>query len=162
MPTSRTVAHLAPVLLGVSTGLRSFTPIALTALFAQNGKLPVKGTWAEWIAHPAAVGVLSTAAVGEYVGDKLPKTANRTAPLGLIGRLSLGGLVGAIVATAYKRPLAGGIALGALGAAAGTYGGFYVRKGLSKGVGVNDIVSGILGDSASVALALRSLRRLTA
>lgn len=162
MPPSPVVTRLAPTLLGVSTGLRSFTPLAVTAWFAKSGKFPVKGTWAEWIAHPAAVGLLSAAAVGEYVGDKLPNTPDRTAPMGLIGRLSLGGLVGAIVATAYKRPLAGGIALGALGAAAGTYGGFYLRKGLTQGAGLNDIPVAITGDSAAVALALRALRRLTA
>ena len=162
MPPSRTVAHLAPALLGVSTGLRSFTALAVTAAFARSGKLPVKGTWAEWISHPVAVGLFTAAAAGEFVGDKLPNTPNRTAALGLIGRLSLGGLVGAIVATAYKRPIAGGVALGALGAAAGTYGGFYLRKGLTKGAGMNDIPVAITGDSAAVALAIRSLRRLTA
>ncbi len=162
MPSSKVVAHLAPVLLGVGTGIRSFTPLAVTAWFAQGGKLPVKGTWAEWIAHPASVAIFTAAAAGEYIGDKLPNTPARTAPLGLVGRLSLGGLVGAIVATALRRPLAGGIALGALGAAAGTYGGFYLRKGLTKGAGLNDIPVAITGDAAAIALAIRSLRRLTA
>ena len=162
MPPSRTVAHLAPALLGVSTGLRSFTPLAVAAAFARSGKLPLTGTWAQWVAHPVAVGLLSAAAAGEFVGDKLPNTPDRTSPLGLFGRLTLGGLVGAIVATAYKRPLAGGIALGTLGAAAGTYGGYYLRKELTKGAGLNDLPVAITGDAASVALAIRALRRLTA
>ena len=162
MPPSPVVAHVAPALLGVSTGLRSFTPLAVTAWFAHLGKLPVEGTWASWIAHPAAVGLLTAAAAGESIGDKLPNTPNRTAPLGLIGRLTLGGLVGAIIATAFRRPLAGGIALGALGSAAGTYGGFYLRRGLTQGAGLNDIPVAISGDAAAVALAVRSIRRLTA
>ncbi len=162
MPPSSTVAHVATPLLGVSTGLRSFTPLAVAAWFAYAGELPVKGTWASWLAHPAAVGVLTAAAVGEFVGDKLPNTPDRTAPLGLIGRLALGATVGAVVATAFRRPLAGGIALGALGAAAGTYGGFYARRGLTKGAGLNDIPVAITGDAAAVALAVRSFRRLTA
>ena len=162
MEKSAVVAHVATPLLGVSTGLRSFTPLAVTAWFARSGKLPVKGTWAEWIAHPAAVGLFSAAAVGEYIGDKLPNTPDRTAPLGLIGRLTLGGLVGAIVATAARRPVAGGVALGALGAAVGTYGGFYLRKGLTEGAGMADLPWAISGDAASVALAVRALRRLTA
>ena len=160
MEKSAVVAHVATPLLGVSTGLRSFTPLAVTAWFARSGKLPVKGTWAEWIAHPAAVGLFSAAAVGEYIGDKLPNTPDRTAPLGLIGRLTLGGLVGAIVATAARRPVAGGV--GALGAAVGTYGGFYLRKGLTEGAGMADLPWAISGDAASVALAVRALRRLTA
>lgn len=161
MKKEAVVAHIATPLLGVSTGLRSFTALAVTAWFARLGKLPVTGTWASWIRHPASVGILSAAAVGEYVGDKLPNTPNRTAPAALIGRLAIGGLVGAVVATAFRRPLAGGIALGAAGAAAGTYGGFYLRRGLTKGAGLADLPVAISGDAAAVALAVRSLRRLT-
>ena len=161
MNKSAVVAHVATPLLGVSTGLRTFTSLAVTAWFARLGKLPVEGTWASWIAHPAAVGLLSAAAVGEYIGDKLPNTPNRTDPAALVGRLAFGGLVGAVVATAFKRPIAGGIALGAAGAAAGTYGGFYLRRGLTKGVGMADLPVAISGDAAAVALAVRALRRLT-
>ncbi len=162
MKPSPVVAHLAPTLLGVSTGLRSFTPLAVASWFAYLGKLPVKDTWASWLAHPAAVASFTAAAAGESVGDKMPNTPNRTAPVALIGRLALGATVGAIVATAFKRNIAGGIALGALGAAAGTYGGFYARKGLVKGAGLNDLPVAVTGDAAAVALAVRSLRRLTA
>ena len=156
------VAHVATPLLGVSTGFRSFTPLAVAAWFARAGKLPLTGTWASWLRHPAAVGTLTAAAVGEYVGDKLPGTPDRTAPLPLIGRLALGGMVGAVVATAFRRPVAGGVAMGVVGAAAGTYGGFYLRRGLTKGAGLADLPVAISGDAATVALAVRSLRRLTA
>ncbi len=162
MPPSAATAHLATPLLGFSTGLRSFTPMAVTAWFARLGKLPVTGTWASWVRHPVSVGLFTAAALGEYIADKLPSTPDRTAPVPLIGRLVLGGLVGAIVATAFRRPIAGGIALGALGAAAGSYGGFYARKGLTHGLGLNDIPVAIAGDSAAVSLAIRSLRRLCA
>ncbi|HLI78250.1 MAG TPA: DUF4126 family protein [Acidobacteriaceae bacterium] len=162
MASSRVVAHVAPSLLGVSTGLRSFTPLAVAAWFARTGKLPLEGTWASWLAHPAAVGTLTAAAVGEYVGDKLPGTPARTAPVPLVGRIILGGLVGAVVATAFKRKVAGGVALGTLGALVGSYGGFYARKGLTAGTGLPDLPVAITGDSAAVALAVRSLRRLTA
>ncbi len=162
MKQSAVLAHIATPLLGVSTGLRSFTPLAVAAWFAHQGKLPVKGTWASWIAHPASVAALTAAAAGEYIGDKLPNTPDRTAPLGLAGRLTLGGVVGAIVATAFRRPLVSGIAMGVVGAAAGTYGGFYLRRGLTQGAGLNDLPVAITGDAAAVALAVRSFRRLTA
>ncbi len=162
MPPSAAVAHLATPLLGVSTGLRSFTPLAATAWFAHTGKLPVEGTWASWIAHPASVGLFTAGALGEYIGDKLPNTPNRTAVVPLAGRLILGGLVGAILATAFRRPLAGSIALGALGAAAGTYGGFYLRHGLTHGAGLADLPVALSGDATAIALAVRSLQRLTA
>ncbi len=162
MPPSAAVAHVAIPLLGVSTGLRSFTPLAVTAWFARLGKLPVTGTWAYWIRHPAAVGLFTAAALGEYIADKLPSTPNRTAPLPLIGRLVLGGLVGAIVAAAFRRPAVNGIVMGAIGALAGTYGGFYTRQALTHGAALADLPVAITGDSAAVALAVRSLRRLTA
>ena len=162
MPSSAVTAHVATPLLGVSAGLRSFTPIAVTAWFARLGKLPVEGTWAAWVAHPASVGLFSAAALGEYVGDKLPNTPSRISAVPLIGRIVLGGLVGAIVATAFRRPVAGGIGLGALGAVAGSYGGYYARHALVKGAGMADLPVAISGDAAAVALAVRSLRRLTA
>lgn len=157
-----TAAHIATPLLGVSTGMRTFTPLAVAAWFAKDNTLPVKGTWASWLAHPAALTCLSAAAAGEYIGDTLPGTPDRTDTLPLAGRLIMGGLIGAIVATAFKRNIAGGAALGAAGAAAGTYGGFYARKGLSKGLGINDLPVAVTGDSAAVALSVRALRRLTA
>lgn len=162
MPPSAVVAHVATALLGFSTGLRSFTPIAVTAWFARMGKLPVTGTWASWIRHPAAVGLFTAAALGEYIGDKLPSTPSRTAPLPLMGRLVFGGLVGAILATAFRRPLLGGIGLGAVGAVAGSYGGFYARRGLTTGAGLPDMPVALSGDVAAVMLAVRSLARLTA
>jgi uncharacterized membrane protein len=162
MPPSAAVAHVTMPLLGVSTGLRSFTPMAVTAWFARMGKLPVAGTWASWVGHPACVGLFTAAALGEYISDKLPNTPNRTAPVPLIGRLVLGGLVGAILATAFRRPLAGGIALGVVGALAGSYGGFAARRGLTKGVGLPDLPVAIAGDAAAVALAVGATRQLTA
>lgn len=161
MPPSAATAHIATPLLGISTGLRSFTPLAVACWFAHRGKLPVTGTWAAWTAHPAAVGLSTAAALSEYLGDKLPNTPNRTTPAPLIGRIIFGGLVGAIVATAFRRPAVNGVVMGAVGALIGSYGGFYARRGLTHGLGLPDLPVAITGDYAAVALAVRSLRRLT-
>lgn len=161
MKDSAVIAHIAVPLLGVSTGLRSFTPLAVTAWFARMGRLPLSGSWS-WIGHRAAVGLLTVAAVGEYVGDKLPNTPSRVSPVALVGRLVCGGLVGAIVASTLRRPVAGGVALGALGAAAGAYGGYYARKSLTHGAGLPDLPVALVEDALSITLAVRSLRRLTA
>ena len=80
--------------------------------------------------------------------------------MGLTGRLVLGGLTGAIVATALKRPIVSGVALGIAGAAAGTYGGYYLRKGLVQGAGAPDLPVALSGDAAAIALTVRSLQRL--
>ena len=89
MKHSAVVAHTITPILGASTGLRTFTPLAVTAWFALAGKLRVKRTWAHWIGHPAAVGLLTTAAIGEYVGDTLPDTPNRTSPPAPAGPVSV-------------------------------------------------------------------------
>lgn len=162
MPPSAVVAHVATPLLGVSTGLRSFTPIAVTAWFARTGKLPLEGTWASWIGHPASVGLFTAAALGEYIGDKLPGTPSRISAGPLVGRIALGGMVGAILATAFRKPLVRGIAMGVVGAVAGSYGGYYARRGLTKAAGLPDLPVALSGDVTAVALAVRSLVRLTA
>ena len=161
MKNAAVIAHIASPVLGFSAGIRSFTPLAVTAWFARLGKLPLQGTWAAWIAHPASAWVFTAGALGEYVADKLPNTPNRTAPLPLIGRIALGVFVGAMVATALRRRVLGGIAMGAVGALAGTYGGFYARRGLTKGMGLSDLPVAIAGDGAAVALAIGALRWLT-
>ncbi len=147
-------------LLGIATGLRSFTPLALIAWSARSGRLPVEGTWASWVGRPAAVGLLTAAAVGECIADKLPNAPDRTLPVAVVGRLVLSGLSGAIVATVLRRPVAGGVALGVLGALGGTYGGFSARTKLSKALGA-DLVVAVTEDALAVGLAANSIRRVT-
>ena len=162
MKDAAVIAHIVPSLLGVSTGLRSFTPIAVTAWFANQGKLPLEGTWASWVGHPAAVGLLTAGAVGECIADKLPNAPNRTLPVAVAGRLIFAGLVGGMIATAFRRSVWGGVALGALGALAGTYGGFQARMGLTEGKGLKDLPVALGEDALAVSLAIGSLRRMTA
>jgi uncharacterized membrane protein len=117
-------------LLGLATGLRTMPPIAVLCWFAHLGYLPVHGTWALWTAHPVSVAVFSLCAIGEYIGDKLPKTPNRISPFPLAARLVFAGLVGAIVATVLKGAALEGIVLGLVGAIVGSFGGFTVRRDL--------------------------------
>ena len=73
--------------LGMMTGLRTMTPIAIVCWFAYLGHLPLEGTWAGWAGKLAAVVLFTLLALGELVADKLPKTPNRTAPGPLAARL---------------------------------------------------------------------------
>jgi uncharacterized membrane protein len=85
------------------------TPIAVVCWFAWLALFPVHGTWASWSGNLFAVIVFSLMALGEYVADTLPKTPNRTAPGPAISRVVFAGLVGAITATSFMDPIAGGI-----------------------------------------------------
>jgi uncharacterized membrane protein len=119
---------LAIPLLGLSTGLRTMTPMAVMCWFAYLGYLPVQGTWASWTAHLVTAIVFTVFALAELVGDKLPRTPNRTAPAGLISRIVFGGLVGSIAATAMRGPGLEGVLLGTVGAALGAFAGQMIRR----------------------------------
>ena len=78
-------------LLGVVTGLRTMTPMAVLCWFAYTTDLPVQGTWAFWTAKLVSVIIFTVLAAGEYFGDKLPRTPNRTDPGPLAARRGLRG-----------------------------------------------------------------------
>jgi len=152
-------------LLGLATGLRALTPIAMACWFAHLGYLPVQGTWAAWTAHTASVAVFSVLALGEYIGDKLPTTPNRIAPGPLVARLILGALVGAIAATALKGAGLEGALLGIVGALIGTvgaligaFGGFTIRRDLVEHFGSRDWPVALVEDLVALACAVFALR----
>jgi uncharacterized membrane protein len=121
---------VAVPLLGVVTGMRTFVPMAVLCWFAYRGNLPVDGTWAAWTGHLVTAIIFSLLAIGEIVGDKLPKAPNRTNLLGMTGRIIFGGLVGAIVATALDGSVFEGILLSVSGAFVGAHAGYLVRREL--------------------------------
>ena len=119
---------LAFPVLGFATGLRTMTPIAVLCWFAYFRYLPLNGSWGFWAGTLVAACVFTVLAVGEWVGDKLPKTPNRTDLFPLLARLTFGGLVGALAATGVRGSLLEGVILGVLGAVAGTFVGFMLRR----------------------------------
>jgi uncharacterized membrane protein len=152
---------LAIPLLGVATGMRSMTPIAVLCWFAHFNYLSVQGTWAFWTAHIASVAIFTVFALGEYVADKLPSTPNRTAPGPLAVRLIFGGLCGAIAATAIKAPGLEGAVLGIVGAAVGSFGGYIGRREVVQKIGYPDWTVAMAGDFATILVAVFALHILT-
>lgn len=138
-------------LLGLATGLRCMTPIAVVCWCAWLGYFPVEHTWAFWTGKLVSVIVFTLAAVGEWVGDTLPMTPNRTSAFPAISRVIFGGLVGAVLATAFGKSLAVGVVLSIAGAIMGTWGGFYLRRALAQRVG-RDLPVALLETAATVAL----------
>jgi len=125
-------------LLGLTTGLRSLTPMAVLCWFSWCGYLPVDGTWAQWTARLSVAIVFTVLALAEIVSDKLPRTPNRTAPGPLLWRLVLGGLAGSIAATAMDGPGVEGVLLGVIGALLGAFAGFMIRRELVQQIGCKD------------------------
>jgi uncharacterized membrane protein len=122
------------MVLGIATGMRTMTPIAIFCWFMWLALLPVTGV-TFWAANAIAVFVFSVFMVGEWYGDTLPKTPDRTSIFPLLARLLFGAFVGALVASTYQEPRVGGIIFGVVGALIGTYGGHKLRAVFAKRVG---------------------------
>src|SRR5215218_11411562 len=76
-------------LFGLATGGRSTSGLAALAL---NNRSHTGALGSRWVRRLAAA-----AAVGEFVGDKLPQTPSRLQPQGLVPRLGLGAVTGAVL-----------------------------------------------------------------
>jgi uncharacterized membrane protein len=89
-------------------------------------------------------------AIAEIIFDKLPNTPNRTAPLGLIGRIVTGGFTGACVSLGGGRSAYVGAALGAIGGIAGSFGGYQVRARLVKSLRQPDFNIALVEDLIAI------------
>jgi uncharacterized membrane protein len=152
---------LAIPVLGMMTGLRTFTPITVACWFAYLGYLPVEGTWAAWVGKLVSVVIFTVLAVCELVVDKLPKTPNRTDPGPLLARLVFGGLVGAIAATGVSGSAFEGVFLGAIGALLGAFGGYLVRKYLVQWSDRPDWNLAVIEDVSAVVITVFALAVIT-
>lgn len=140
---------LLAFLIGFFAGLRSLTAPAMTAWAVYMGWLKLEGPLSFIGSFPSVV-ILTLLALGELVADKLPKTPNRTAPLGLIARVMTGGVTGAcITAAGGQGALLGGL-LGAVGGVAGCFGGYHARQRLVKALGAPDIYVALLEDVIAI------------
>ena len=90
--------------LGVVTGLRSMTGLAVVCWAARLGWVEFGITWAALLGHPASVYVLSALAAGELIADKLPQIPSRKSLAPFAGRIVIGAGIGAALATAKDQP----------------------------------------------------------
>jgi uncharacterized membrane protein len=153
---------IAILILGGANGLRTMTPIAVLCWFAYTGQLHVQDTWADWTGMLVTAIVFTVFAVGEYIGDKLPKTPSRIAPFPLCARMVFGGLVGAVTVINVYQPTFVGIVLGALSAIAGAFLGFYLRRYLTAQLKLPDFPIALAEDAVAIGLAFLALHFVTA
>jgi uncharacterized membrane protein len=152
---------IAIPLLGLVTGLRSMTAMAVLCWFAYRGDLPLDGTWASWAAKLTTAIIFTVLAVGELVADKLPKTPNRSAPGPLLVRVIIGGLVGAIVAAGLNGSEFEGVILGVGGALIGTFGGFLVRREVVLRMSCRDWPVALVEDASAILCAVLAMGVVT-
>jgi uncharacterized membrane protein len=140
------------VLIGISTGMRTMTATAVLCWFAYLQLLPQHAYFA-WTGMLVSAIVFTMLALGEYVGDTLPSTPNRTAPGPLVARIVFGAFAGGMAARGILQPLAGGILFGVVGALIGAYGGVRVRLFLAKLLG-HDLPVAITESALALGIAL--------
>jgi uncharacterized membrane protein len=140
--------------LGFLAGLRSMTPPAVVAWAAGFGWLQLGGTPLAFLGTAAARYVLGACMLGELIADKLPFTPSRTRLGPFAARIITGGLSGAALMAGSGHALGAGAAIGALGAVAGTLGGYRARTGLVRALQVPDFVVALAEDIVAVGGAL--------
>lgn len=154
------LALVSALLIGVIAGLRSLTAPAVVAWAAHLGWIHLRGTPFSFLGSKAAVAILSLLALAELIADKLPKTPSRTAPMGLIARIVLGGLSGgALYTSVSNQGFWPGVILGIIGALIGAYGGYQVRTRTVKALSAPDFVIALLEDVFAIGGALLIVSR---
>lgn len=147
---------VAEALIGVVAGMRSALPGALLLRAARRDgredRLPGP------VGRGPLGGSLPLAAIGELVADKLPATPSRLDPGPFGGRLVSGALAGmGLARLAGRSPVTGGL-LGTLGAAAGAYAGYQLRRLAVARTGLPDPAVAVAEDALAVGLGLLAVR----
>jgi len=152
---------LAIPLLGVVTGMRSMTAMAILCWFAYRGDLSLDDTWASWAAKLVTAIIFTVLALAELFADKLPKASNRTAPGPLLVRIVMGGLVGSIVAAGLNGSEFEGAILGIGGALIGAFGGYLIRRDIVLRLAFKDWPVALVEDASAIICAVLAMGIVT-
>lgn len=145
--------------IGVVTGLRSATGPAVVAWAAHLGWINLSGSPAAFMGSDWAVAIFTIFAAVEYVADQLPSTPARTAAAGLSARIVMGLLCGACLGIAGGASLWLGAIVAAIGAVAGTFGGYRARVGLVRALHAPDFAVAVPEDLVAIGLGLLIVTR---
>jgi uncharacterized membrane protein len=147
---------LLAFLIGVVSGLRALTGLAVLSWAARLHRVHLEDTMLAFLGYAATPFILTVMAVGELINDKLPKTPSRTVPPAFITRVIMGGFCGAVVGAilgASGNMWIVGCVVGAVGSVVGTFGGARVRALLAQTFG-RDLPAALLEDVVAIVLAV--------
>jgi uncharacterized membrane protein len=139
-------------LIGVVAGLRAMTAPAAASWAAATGRAQVQGGMLSFMGAAITPWVFTVLAVLELIADQLPKTPSRKTPVQFGARVISGALSGATIG-AGTGALAPGLVLGALGAIAGTFGGYELRARLAKAF-KRDTPAALIEDAVAIGAAV--------
>jgi uncharacterized membrane protein len=144
------------ILIGIIAGLRSMTAPAVVSWAARLGWIHVNSSWLAFLGYSWTPWILTVAAIGELVADKLPSTPSRKQPPSFIFRIISGSVSGAAIGIS-RGSLLLGLLGGAIGAVIGTLGGAAVRSSLAKMFG-KDLPAALLEDAIAIIGAILILK----
>lgn len=136
--------------IGVIAGLRSLTAPAAVSWATRWNWLNLHGSKLSFLGSTAAIYIVSALALIELVADKQSWIAARTKPGPLIDRLIMGSASGAALCISAGQSLAIGAIVGAVGALAGTYGGYQARHRIVTNLKLPDLVVALVEDAVAV------------
>ena len=150
-----TVLILA-ILIGIIAGLRSMTAPAVASWAARLGWIHLNSSWLAFLGYSWTPWILTVAALGELIADKLPSTPSRKQPPSFAFRIVSGSISGAAIGIS-RGSLLLGLLGGAIGAVIGTLGGAAVRSSLAKMFG-KDLPAALLEDAIAIIGAILILK----
>jgi uncharacterized membrane protein len=139
--------------IGIVAGLRSLLAPAVVAWAAHFDLLNLNGSPLAFMGSRTAVAIFTIFAIGELVGDQLPRTPKRTAFAPLLARILLGGLSGACLFAAGGKSLLAGALLGGIGGVVGAFGGYEIRRYIVTNLHIKDLFVAICEDLVAIVLA---------
>ena len=147
---------LLAILIGIIAGLRSMTAPAVVSWAARLGWIHLNSSWLAFLGYSWTPWILSIAAIGELIVDKLPSTPSRKMPPSFAFRMVSGAISGAAIGISHSSLLLGLIG-GAVGAVIGTLGGAAARSALARILG-RDLPAALLEDAVAIIGAILILK----
>lgn len=138
------------VLLGSVAGLRTMTAPALVCWGAHLGWLSLAHSPLSFMTSMVSLVIFTLLAAGELIGDKLPKTPSRLSIFPLAARSVFGALCGAALGVTAGASLVLTALLGSLGAVAGAFAGYHIRRALTTRGGMADLPIALLEDLVAI------------
>jgi uncharacterized membrane protein len=119
----------------------------------------LRQTSLSFLAAPATAYIFTALACAELVGDKLPFTPSRLTVGPLVGRIVMGALCGMALCAATQQSMPVGGVAGGIGAIAGAYIGYQLRRLLTTRVKLPDFLVALAEDAVAIASAVYIVSR---
>ena len=140
---------LRALLIGLVSGSRSMTPLAVTIAALRRGRLPDDNGAPPILNTPLASTGMAALAVGEVLGDKWEKAPDRIVPLGIAARVIMASLAAAALSPRRERRAA--MALAAAASVASSFVTWKARMACMRRYGQTS--TGLVEDALTLAAA---------